>query len=186
MAEATEAQLRAEKLFLALMKNPKANAIVREQAKALFEDVEFPEDQIDPVIEPLRSETKAIRDELAALRKEREAEREARELERHKVDLEQRLNDARKRYQLTDEGFDKLVARMRDTGNYTDADAAAAWVAQSAPKPVMARSSYGPQDINLFDSGRESSDERIRLLHTDNQRFFDTEVETILSESANR
>jgi hypothetical protein len=184
MAEATEAQIRAEKLFLALMKNPKANPLVREQAKALFEDVEFPEDQMDPVLEPLRSETNSIREELAALRKEREEEREARALESQKTNLEQALNGARARYNLTDDGFDKMVSRMKDTGNYTDADAAAAWVAQSAPKPASARSSYGPRAMDLFGSGNESSDERTRLLHVNPERFFDTEVESILSEMA--
>jgi DNA repair exonuclease SbcCD ATPase subunit len=142
MAEATEAQIRAEKLFLALMKDSKANPIVRQKAKEIFEDVEFPEDQVDPLIEPLRSETKALKEELEALRKEREEEREARALESQKQNLEQALNDARARYNLTDEGFDKMVARMKETGNYSDADAAAAWVAQSAPKlfaPHMVR-----------------------------------------------
>ena len=184
MAEATEAQLRAEKLFLALMKNPKANPIVREQAKALFADVEFPEDNIDPVLEPVRAETKALREELEALRKERAEEKEAREAQASKANLEDALNAARQRYNLTDDGFDKMVARMKETANYTDAEAAAAWVAQSAPKPASARSSYGPQDIDLFGSGHESSDERVRLLHTDPERFFDTEVEAILSEMA--
>jgi aminopeptidase N len=184
MAEATEAQIRAEKLFVALMKDSKANPVVRAKAKELFTDVEFPEDQIDPMMEPLRAETSSIREELAALRKEREEEREARALESQKTNLEQALTAARSRYNLTDDGFDKMVSRMKETGNYTDADAAAAWVAQSAPKPVSARSSYGPQDIDLFGSGRESADERVRLLHTNPERFFDSEVESILSEMA--
>ena len=181
MAEATEAQIRAEKLFLALMKNPKANPIVRAQAKEIFDDVEFPEDQLDPVIDPLREETKSLRDELAALKAERLKEREDMELDRQKGNLEKALNDARSRYNLTDDGFDKMVTRMKETGNYTDADAAAAWVAQSAPKPVSARASYGPSTIDLYGSGRESSDERVRLLHTNPERFFDTEVESILA-----
>ena len=36
------------------------------------------------------------------------------------------IEAARNAYNLTDEGLDKMVARMKETGNYTDPDAAAA------------------------------------------------------------
>lgn len=182
MPEATETQLRAEALLNELLTDPKLGADVRAKAKAKFTDVTFVEDRFDAA-------TEGLREELAALKAEREAEKAAREADKAKeaedkaqATLEAAISAARSKYALNDEGFEKMVERMKATGNIADAEAAAAWVAQSQPKPAAPGPSWAPADLNLFGASQESQDAKVRLLHTNPERFFDQEVMDILNE----
>ena len=56
-----------------------------------------------------------------------------------------------------------MVARMKETGNYADADAAAAWVASKTPAAAPAGPTWRSQDLNLF--GSKDKDETLAKLH---------------------
>jgi hypothetical protein len=65
--------------------------------------------------------------------------------------------------------------RMKETGNVTDADAAAAWVISQTPKPAPTNApSWLPTDINLF--GTKEKDERFEALHTDPRKYMDDQI----------
>lgn len=182
MPEATQTQLRAEELLNELLTDPKLGADVRAKAKAKYTDVTFVEDRIDPMVSGLREELAALKAERDADKAAREAEKAAAEEARATSTLENAIASARSKYALNDEGFEKMVQRMKDTGNVADAEAAAAWVVQNQPPPAKPGPTWGAADLNLFGSSQESQDAKVRLLHTNPERFFDQEVSEILNE----
>ena len=185
MPEATETQLRAEALLNELLTDPKLGADVRAKAKAKYTDIQFVEDRMDPLVSGLREELATLKAEREADKAEREAEKKADADAKVQADLESAISAARAKYALNDEGFEKMVERMRTTGNVADAEAAAAWVAQNQPPPAKPGPSWAPADLNLFGSSRESQDAKVRLLHTNPENFFDQEVAEILQEFQN-
>ena len=182
MPEVTETQLRAEALLNELLTDPTLGADVRAKAKAKFTDVQFVEDRFDPMVAGLRDELASIKAEREAEKTAREAEKAQQEADKAQSSLEAAITAARSKYALNDEGFEKMVERMRATGNVADAEAAAAWVAQNQPKPAAPGPSWAPADLNLFGASQESQDAKVRLLHTNPERFFDQEVSEILQE----
>lgn len=172
----TEGQKRALELFNEMWNDGgEAGRAMRAKAKEKWPtDVKLPEEAAEPLVAPLRAQLEETQSALKAIREEREAEKKLAEENKAKLDLESALANARNRYNLTDDGFDKMVARMKETGNYTDADAAAAWVAQQTPPPAAPGPYMGPQNLNLF--GTAEKDERFALLHADpSGRFLDAE-----------
>lgn len=170
----TPGEARAIELLEELWKDGELGAKVRAKAKGKWADVTLPEEQFAPELNPIKEETKAIREELKALREERDKERKEAEESRVKRTLEDGLNSARDKYRLTDEGFDKMVNRMKDTGNYGDPEAAAAWVAQSEPPPQSPGPSWAPQQAKL--PGSPVDDAKLRKLLTDPSGFADDEL----------
>jgi hypothetical protein len=110
--------------------------------------------------------------------------REAAEEAKATSTLENAISSARSKYALNDDGFEKMVHRMKDTGNVSDAEAAAAWVVQNQPPPAKPGPTWGAADLNLFGSSQESQDAKVRMLHTNPEKFFDNEVAEILQEYA--
>lgn len=175
---------RADALVAALLKDSKVGSIARAKAKELFPDAgfEFQEDRIDAQLAP-------IRDEIAAARAELEAERAAIKKERDEranADLQathqNKFESAISQYSLTADGAQKVLDRMKETGNATDYEAAAAWVAGQMPKAVATNSAYlGPQNLNLF--GSSQADEKYALLHKDpGGAFLDSEFREFVAD----
>ena len=111
---------------------------------------------------------------MKTFREEREADRKSareREDEAQKLSFQEQIAKARDAYSLTDEGFDKMVERMKATGNYSDPEAAAAWVSSKNPPPPPPGPTFGPQSLNLF--GSQKPDENLALLHRDPERYAD-------------
>ena len=133
MAEATQAQIRAQELLEQLWLDGDIGEKIRKAAKAKFPDAKILDDTVAPFVAPLKAENAALKERLDKMEADRAAEREAAEKHSAQTNLESALARARQDYNLTDEGFDKMVARMKETGNYADADAAAAWVASKTP-----------------------------------------------------
>ena len=178
-----ELLLRAKALVDKSWKDPKIGAEFRKSAKETFSDIVIPEDTVDPVVAPIRAELDSVKEMNKALL-ERLDKKDKDETERAQtVSMENALANARKKYSLTDEGFDKMVARMKETSNFTDAEAAAAWVSSNepAPKPTGGPS-WAPQNLDLY--GSKTANEDYKLLHTDTEAYFDQTVAQILSESA--
>src|SRR5487761_2252442 len=154
MAEATEMQLRAEQLTQALWHDKEVGPKLQAMAKSMWSDVKTSEETFAPILAPIQRQNEDLAKKLEALQAEREAEREAARIskeERDRKDIEARMLAAREEYNLTDEGFDKMVARMKETSNYFDPEAAAAWVAQKNP-PAVKGKTFGSDSLNLFGS----------------------------------
>jgi hypothetical protein len=151
------------------------------KAKEKNPNLRLPEDAVEPLIAPYREANDALKARLDAMEAERAEEKKTREDDAAKNNLEAALAGARQRFNLTDEGFDKMVARMKETGNYGDAEAAAAWVAQQTPPPQAPGPYLGPQLLNL--AGSAQYDEKFALLHKDPMgAFLDSEFREFLAD----
>jgi hypothetical protein len=179
---APDVAARAQKLVEALWSDGKMGASVRAKAKELFPDVTLPEDAISPIVAPMQEELATMRAQLAEERNARIKEREDAEASRQRATLEDSLASARARYGLTDEGFDKMVARMKATGNYSDAEASAAWVAQQEPVQRVNKADWLPKKIDLFGSSTERQDEAFRQLHTNPQGYLDGQLQEFVND----
>jgi hypothetical protein len=170
---------RMKALAEALWNDAELGVKVQAKAKEMFPDAKTNADVIDPLIAPYRKQQEELSKQLSEMREERAAERRASEEQRTKQTLEQALESARKNYSLTEEGFDKMVSRMKETGNYSDADAAAAWVASKAPPKDVKGPTYGAKRMNLFGVGKY--DESMKALHQDPLQYLDDQLEEFVS-----
>ncbi len=158
---------------------------VRKKAKELYPEIKLPEDEYEPYIAPLKAQNDALTAELKAMRDERAEEKKAREESKTKDDLEAALNSAKAKYNLTGEGFDKMVERMKSTGNFSDAEAAAAWVAGLNPPappsgPTWAPQSAAPTLNKLW--GTEEGGDMWKLLHKDPSAYQDAVLSEFVSD----
>ena len=182
MTDAVNVDERMKAVFEALWNDGKVGASVRAKAKELYPDVTLPEDALAPIVGPVQERLDTLAKELAEEREARAKERQEREESRQRETLESALTNSRQRYGLTDEGFDKMVARMKETGNYTDTDAAAAWVAQQTPPQNVRKADWLPKKMDLFGSARERADETFRQLHTDPNGYLDAQLQEFVSD----
>jgi Skp family chaperone for outer membrane proteins len=179
---AVDVDARTKALFESLWNDKELGAKVRAKAKAMYPDVTLPEDSFEPIINPMREQLDAMRAELEADRKALADEKAETAAARQKASLEDAINGARTKYSLTDEGFDKMVARMKETANYTDADAAAAWVAQQTPPVTAKRADWLPRKANFLGSAELNENEDFKLLHTNPDRYLDSQLERFVND----
>ena len=173
---ATQNQIRAEQLIEKLFASADLGPKIRKAAKEIFPDIRVPEDMVDPVLAPLREENEVLKKRFEAL-SEKFEEREKKESESQTFrELENAVNAAVSKFKLTDEGRAAMLDRMKETKNFTDVEAAAAWVAHSAPPQQTAGPSWaeGSSKANLF--GSAERDERYARLHTNPDGFLDDEL----------
>lgn len=175
-------QDRAARLISALWNDKDVGAAIRRKAKEQFPDIQTPEDNFEPVLNerlsPLKAENDALKATLEAL-SEKVSAREKAQTEKEAQDtLRSSLNQARDKFNLTDDGFDKMVSRMKETGNYQDAEAAAAWVASVTPPPAKPKPDWMPQAMNLF--GSNERDENLALLHRNPEAYADSQIAEML------
>ena len=173
----TETDRRFIELGTALWNdNTEKGKLFRQAAKERYPDAVTIEDQFDPIVGPLREEAKALREELKAEREKRDTERKEAEDARAERTLRERIDHAVSSNHLTEEGREMMLQRMKDTGNFTNPLAAAAYIIQANPPPKDPTGYLGPQALNLFGSAQESAEERIKLLHADPMgKFLDAE-----------
>jgi len=173
---------RARGLLDKLWSDPKEGMAFKRKAKAIMPELRIPDveaiDSVAPVIEARIGDVDTKLNKLIERldtndKKTREKNEEA--------DFEAACAAARKEYQLTDDGWAKVIERMKATNN-PDPAAAAAWVTDHMPrpKPIGGSSGFGPQKLNLFGSGRV--DEDWKELHQDPDAWFDKTVSGILDE----
>ena len=182
MAEATKAQLRAEELLAALWTDGEVGEKVRKAAKAKFPDASIVDDVVEPFVAPLKAENEALKKRLDAMEASRADERKAWDEHNVKTTIEQAVEKARRDYNLTDEGLDKAVARVKEMGAQGDigvaVDAAAAWVASKTPAPAAPGPTWRGQDLDLF--GSKNKDDTLVKLHRDPVGFQDDQIEEFL------
>jgi len=174
MPEATEAQVRALAALERLWNDGDVGPALQKKIKEIYPDAKTNDDVFGPVVAPLKAENEKLTKRLEKFEEERAAEKKAAEESSMKRTLEESLASARKAYNLTDEGFDKMVARMKETGNYVDAESAAAWVASKTPPAPVAGPSWKPQAMNLF--GSKKYDEAMADLHRDPAEYMDNQL----------
>lgn len=172
--EVPEGLKRAGALMDRLLKDSKLGPDVRKIAKEAFPDVEFAEDRFDAQLAPMREALEATQKELKEEREQREADRKAAADAAQEQSMRTNMDSAFGKYHLTADGAQKAVDRMKETGNFTDFEAAAAWVAGQQPRAAEAGPYLGPQALNLY--GTAEQDERFSLLHRDPMgKFLDAE-----------
>lgn len=172
---------RFKELTDALWADQELGPKVRSFAKAKWPDISIPDDQLNPLVKPLEEKAAALQARIDAMEKEQKDREKAAAEAQGQKDMEARLEAARKKYALTDDGFDKMVSRMKETHNYEDAEAAAAWVTDNNPPPKPTSGpSWATQRLDLF--GTQSKDENMKMLHNDPDRWFDAAVAEVLSE----
>jgi hypothetical protein len=149
--------------------------LVRARAKELFPDIVTPDEQAETAVAPLKGEVEDLKKQLTGAL-DRLAAREKAEADlKAEVDLGVKLTEARKAFGLTDAGYDKMIKRMQETGNVTDAMAAAAWVVSQMPKPEPSSSpSWMPEAMNLFGSNKR--EEQWEALHKDPRKYLDDQL----------
>ena len=177
MPEITPEHERALLAINKLYNDPDIGLPLQGKLKELFPDIRTTNEAYAPIRADMDRQIAAQQKVIDDLKAEREADKKEREeakAEQQKKTFEQQIAAAREAYSLTDEGFDKMVARMKETGNYTDPESAAAWVASKTPPKPVSGPTFGPQDLNLF--GASEYDEKVKLLHRDPQRFMDMEL----------
>jgi hypothetical protein len=164
---------RAYDLVNTLWNDDVAGAKIRSTAKSRY-NIPLPDDAVDARLAPLQAK-------LDAMTKERDEERaanaKAKEDEaqnKQRTNIQEAIEGARNKYHLTQEGFDKMVNRMKETQNFTDAEAAAAWVVSNEPPPPNPGPSWAPKNIDLKGN---LDKEKVKLLHDDPIQFQDNELE---------
>jgi outer membrane murein-binding lipoprotein Lpp len=181
MAEASKAQIRAEQLINKLWHDGEIGAKLQNAAASMFEDVKPDATKYAPVVAPLQSKVDKLEKDLAAEREARAKEAAARDEDRIKSTLTKKLDSARQEFGLTDAGFDMMVQRMKETGNFADPNAAAAYIVAKAPPQNVRGPTVGPQSYDPY-FGLKDGDERRKRLHRDPERFRDEEIGEFLSD----
>ena len=165
---------RSKELIDALWNDGEVGKKIQQAAKAKWNDVRTTDDMMSPIIEPHLNKLKTLEDKYEKLLEERLEEKRAAEDERVKVKLEYQLEKARRDYNLTEEGFNQMIDRMKTTGNYSDAEAAAAYVASKAPPAKVAGPTWAPQDLDLF--GSKNRNDALVELHRDPMGYMDSQL----------
>ncbi len=165
---------RSKELIDALWNDGEVGKKIQAAAKAKWNDVKTTEDMISPIVEPHLVKLRAMEEKYERILEERLEEKRANEDERVKVKLEEQLEKARRDYNLTEEGFNQMIDRMKSTGNYSDALAAAAYVASKAPPAKVAGPTWAPQDLDLF--GSKNRNDALVELHRDPMGYMDSQL----------
>lgn len=171
----TTTEQRMKILAEALWNDSELGAKVQAKAKELFPDAKTNADVIDPLLNPLRKQNEKLAEDLKALRDEREAERRAADEGKTKQALQTQLDAARGEYHLSEDGYNAMIDRMKETNNFTDASAAAAWVVSKAPPVSPKGPTFATKRANFFGVGKY--DEKMKDLHADPVGFMDSELE---------
>ena len=164
---------RAYDLVNALWNDSEVGAKLRSTAKTRY-NIQLPDDAVEAAVAPLKAR-------IDQLTKERDEEREANKkkadedaVAKQRTDIEAAINNSSNKYNLTQEGFDKMVGRMKETQNFTDAEAAAAWVVSNEAPKAEPGPSWAPKNIDLKGNLNK---EMVKLLHDDPIAFQDLELQ---------
>ena len=172
----TQASQRARALVDRLWNDKtQFGADFRKAAKEMYPDINTPDEQVAIAAAPLKAEVDDLKGKLQSALDRIAAREKADEDLRVENDLAVKITSAANEYGLTDSGRDKMMQRMKETGNVSDPQAAAAWVVSQLPKPAPSDTpSWLPQKADLFGSAERN--ERWEKLHRDPIKYFDDEL----------
>ena len=183
MPDATENQIRAEKVIERIYNDPEFAGLapkVHEVVKTMFDNVRDPpavtlRKTVEPEVTAVRDELKQTKDQLAKAL-ERLDKRDEREAEEKTFrEMQSAVDAAVGKFNLTEEGKAAMLDRMKETRNYTDVEAAAAYIAHSAPPQSSSGPSWAPRKANFY--GTAEADESFARLHKDPGGFLDDELQ---------
>lgn len=172
---------RRARVLLDKLMTSKANGLAfKKMIKAELPEAKMPDlDLIDEVSKPFDERIGKLEKTLSEEREERNKEKLAAKDKEEEGSLRGQLDNIKKEYGFTDEGLQKVIARMQEKKN-PDVEAAAAWVAKQEPKAKpTATSEYLPQTMNLY--GTNEKDETWEKLHKNPMKYFDDTVTEILN-----
>lgn len=170
---ATQTEIRAAQFFEKIFHDPDLGPTIRKRAKAEFPDIVIPEDTLTPLVTPLQKQIETLAEQNKVLL-EKFSKREAEDLERSTfTSLQDRVNKAVATFSLTEAGKAQMLDRMKETGNYTAPEDAAAFIAHSNPKPA-ALPAWATTNLDLF--GTKDYDEKMAQLHRNPQAYEDAEL----------
>lgn len=157
----------AEKLVATI--NPNAQFPGRAQREAVMQ----------PVMAELEKERSARAALEAKITARETAEAEAAQRAQEEA-LTARLANVQKARGFSEEAMQRVIGRMRDQNN-PDVDAAAAWVAESVPKPAPATGhDFLPSTVDVY--GSDGTDEKWKALHDNPQRWQTAELRNIVND----
>jgi hypothetical protein len=157
----------------------------KKMVKAIMPDVSIPEvDLVDKVTKEHEERYSQVDAKAKELQDRFDRWEQSQKDKDEEGKLDSRIKAVQKEYGWTDDGIEKVVKRMREQ-NSADVEAAAAWVAKHEPKPQPAKSSpsYMPEKLNIYGAGEK--DDQWADLNKSPERFFDKEVNSILSNPEN-
>lgn len=167
--------------------NKDTGAPLRALLKKVAPDLKTPEDITDSVVAPINARAEEA-EKLAKTTADRLDKFLAESKDKDDTaTLRTELSAAQKKFGLDDEGLTKVMQRMKDKNN-PDVEAAAAWVAQTAPKP-QPLADHGISSISADLFGTTKKDPNYEALQTGGDPFkpggwFDQEAIKILNEPA--
>lgn len=187
MPEISQSELetlrRSEALLNKMWNDPKEGLNFKRKVKEYAPDARIPElDMIQAAAQPFEEKFTKQAEEIKTMRERLEAREKKEKDDKEESELEASLARVKSQFKFTDEGLEKVIARMKEKNN-PDAEAAAAWVAaqERKAKPISG-SNIGPSALNLY--GSKTADEQYAALNKDPIAWADNEIATMLNEFA--
>lgn len=182
---------KTQKLLNEIWNDPEKGLVVKKAWKEKFPQAVIPEVDIataqekaaKALEEKVASENKELRDRLERFEKEQAERDKAAKEARENAAFEAEMQTAKKKYNLTAEGMQKVIDRMKEKNN-PDVEAAAAWVTDHEPKVAPATtSSFAPSEMDLY--GSSSGSDEWADLNKSPTKYFDKTVTSMLNDFAN-
>jgi len=165
--------------------NKDTGAAFRKILKQVNPDLKIPDELAESAIAPVKTEIEDTRKQVKGLAERLDKFLSENKDEKDTAALRKDLADAQKKYGLDEEGMTKVMQRMKDKNN-PDVEAAAAFIAASAPKPQpLADHGLNSVGADLFGTTRKEDD--YAELHTGGDPFkpggwFDKQAIKIMNE----
>jgi hypothetical protein len=187
MPEISQAELdllqKSKKLLDQFWNDPEEGLAFKRKMKKFMPDASIPELEVaDSVVKPLTEQLARQADENKALRERLDGWEKKQKDSQEESDLAKSLETVKSKFHFTDEGMNKVIARMKEKSN-PDAEAAAAWVASQEKKAAPIQGS-GLSHTNLNLYGSNEADESWKDLNMNPEKWMVKEAEKIMGEFA--
>lgn len=172
---------RSAELLSKMLGDPRTAARAEELVSQINPDAKFPQrDMRNAILQPVEARLEAERARVEALETRLNtrdaADAEAR-TQRDQDAMMTRINTVKAKRGFSDEAMEKVIQRMRDNNN-PDVEAAAAWVADSMPKPGPATGhDYLGGNVDVF--GSQSESDQWKGLTANPDKWLTNELRTI-------
>lgn len=146
--------------------NKEVGGPLRQLLKKVDPALKIPEDVTASVIEPVNAKLTETQNEVKGLNDRLTKFLDETSNEKATSALRTELSAAQKKFGLDDEGMTKVMQRMKDKNN-PDAEAAAAFVASTIPKPELITDRHGigaAMGVEAFGMGASEGDDAMKGL----------------------
>jgi hypothetical protein len=160
---------RSRDLIARAWSDPNLRPGLKAHVKAVMPDYRLPDDDFEVLTAPIRQQNEALAKQVGDLvetLKKRDEDAAKRDQEHRDAQYAERFEAACQRFNLTDEGRQKVIDRMKETGAYGDPLAAAAYIVSQEPPAAPTGALWGNNTLNFAASAEKSDTERYKLLHS--------------------